>query len=413
MTSPQRSGALFVLGATTAGQRGPVASWLSTAGWAAAAERVLGRAWIVTPDGPVDPAGARSRASGPELASSGGGGVRSRIPATLKTAVKDVRTWRRARAMRVPAGPWDDTELAFVWQRHGLFETAGIAHARSLGVPSVLFVPATVIWEAEQWGVHRPGWGSALERIGESPALRAADLIAVGSDLVAAEVERLGADPSRIVVTPTGVDLEPFLTTEPDPALRTRLGLGDRFVVGWTGSFRKFHGVERAVDALVGLPDTVLLLVGDGPERPRVEAHARASGVDVVHTGTVAHEDLPPLLMAMDVAVVLDPPTGAFHYSPLKLAEYLAAGRTVIAPDVPHLAGRLRDGVDVVLVPPHDAHALAATLAALRTDPDRRRRIGSAAREAAATGWSWDDQVERVLAALPEPAPSGLHTAAP
>ena len=52
-----------------------------------------------------------------------------------------------------PSGPWVDTDVAFVWQRHELFQQAGLRLARKLAVPSVLFVPATVVWEAEHWGV--------------------------------------------------------------------------------------------------------------------------------------------------------------------------------------------------------------------------------------------------------------------
>lgn len=392
--------AVFVVPGTTAGQLGPVASLVSAAGWAGAARRVLGRAWIVTPTGVLDPDDARRQASAPHRSSDSASWGR-RLPIVAKTALKDVRQWRRARRFGIdPEGPWRDADLAFVWQRHELFHTAGIRLARALGVPAVLFVPATLVWEAEQWDVARPGWARWIERRGEQPSLRTADLVACGSAAIAEQALRLGVAEDRIIVTPTGVELDLFDgTVDPGP-LRSELGLEGHFVVGWVGSFRRFHALEQVVEALAGMHGTTLLLVGDGPERARIERLARDLDVTAVCTGTVAQQDLPGHLAVMDVAVVLASADASFHYSPLKLAEYLAAGLAVVAPAAGQLPDRLTDGVDAVLVPPGDTLALRAALVRLRDDPVLRRRLGQAARASAAATWSWDHQVRRVADAL-------------
>ena len=205
-------------------------------------------------------------------------------------------------------------------------------------MPSVLFVPAAKVWEAERWGTTRPGWGGWLERRAERPALLGADLVACGSETVVEQVLRIGVPDERVLLTPTGVDLELF-AEPPDPApLRRRLGLDGRFVVGWIGSFRRFHALEQAVEAAAGLPAAALLLVGDGPERARIERLAHDLGVPATFTGTVPHHELPAYLAAMDAAVILAPRNEPFHYSPLKLAEYLAAGLPVVAPAAGQLA---------------------------------------------------------------------------
>lgn len=378
-----------------------MAALVSTAGWAAAAQRVLGQSWIVTPHGLVEPADARRRGSDPVLASDPAPALRRRVPSVVKTAIKDLRTWRRARRFRIdPVGPWSGDEVAFVWQRHELFQDAGLRLAAALGVPLVLFVPATVVWEADQWGTHRPGWGRWIERRGEQPALRAADLVACGTDEVAEQVHRLGVADTRVLRTPTGVDLDLFGAASDPAAVRARLGLDNRFVVGWVGSFRRFHALDQAVDAVAAVDGATLLLVGDGPERPRIEQLARRRGVATVFTGTVDHDKLPGYLAAMDAALVLAPTGAGFHYSPLKLAEYLAAGVAVIAPAVGQLPERLTDGVDALLVPPDDPVALATALTRLRDDPALAGRIGTAGRATAETEWSWDHQVRRVLDAL-------------
>jgi glycosyltransferase involved in cell wall biosynthesis len=393
-------GAILVLPTPTAGQQGPVAAWVSTAGWASSLRRLLGEVWIVTPHGVLSADELRRRASDVALASDGGPRWQRRVPIVAKTAIKDAREWARARSFRIdPSGPWRDRDIACVWQRHELFQTAGPRLARALGVPSVVFVPAPLMWQAQQWGVRRPGWGRWIERAGEQNPLRSADVVACGSATVAEQVARMGVTESRIVVTPTGSDPDLFRARPDRDAMRAHLGLEGRFVVGWIGSFRRFHALEQAVDAVASLEDATLLLVGDGPERPRIERLARDRRVQLACTGTVPHDEIPAHLAAMDVALVLAGTDAPFHYSPLKLAEYLASGLAVIAPRAGELPAQLRDGVDAVLVSPGDTDELATALRRLQQDPGERERLGEAARATAADRWSWDRSVERVLAA--------------
>jgi glycosyltransferase involved in cell wall biosynthesis len=237
--------------------------------------------------------------------------------------------------------------------------------------------------------------------------LRHADLVACGTELVAAEVRRLGTAPERILVTPTGVDVDAFAAPADGAALRARLGIADRFVVGWVGSFRRMHALDTLIDAVAGVERAVLLVVGDGPERPRIEALARERGVHAVFTGTVAHAELPDHLAAMDVAAVVAGTDHEFHYSPLKLAEYLAAGRPVIAPAVPQLTTRLRHGDDVVFVGPGDVPALRDAIVSLRDDDALRMRLAANARATARADWSWDQQITMIDVALAPRAAGG------
>ena len=393
-------GMVLVLPVTTAGQLGPVAAYVSTAGWAAAAHPVTGGAWIITPSGEMSVEEARAAGSAVSLASRSERGWRARVPAVAATLVKDARAAGRSRRFAIDgAGPWPPGSVDLVWQRHELFHHAGVDLAARLEVPSVVFVPATAVWEARRWGVKRPGWGPVVEHLGESRILRRADLVAAGSAEVAEQVQRLGVDPDKILITPTGVDLEPFDRPVDREARRTSLGLDGRFVVGWIGSFRPFHALDRLVDALAGLPGATLLLVGDGPERGRIEDHARAVGVEAHVTGTIAHAELPTYLAAMDAAVVVPPAGTAFHYSPLKLAEYLAAGLPVVVPDLDPVRGRVTDGVDALVVTPGDEAALRAALERIRGDADLAGRLRAGAL-LARERFTWDEQVRRVTSRL-------------
>lgn len=390
--------AVLVLPTTTVGQQGPVAALLSTAGWLAACRRVLGEAWLVTPGGTFEPDEARRMASRGELAPPANRPILARaLPDLVTTALKDVRQIFRGGSFQVDDdGPWSGRRIDFVWQRHELFHTAGVDLAERLGVPSVVFAPATQVWEASRWGVSRPGWGPLVERFGEHPTLRRATVVACGSDEVAEQAVRMGASPEALLVTPTGVDL-PEVDRTAGRSVRSKLGLGDGFVLGWMGSFRPFHAVHRLVEAVAGQPGVTLLLVGDGPERASVQARAEELGVEAVFTGTVPHSAVADHLAAMDAAAVVAPDDGSFHYSPLKLAEYLVAGLPVVAPDVPSISSRVVSGTHLLLVPPTDRTALRDAVLLLRDDPGLRRAVGEAGRAEAQARWSWDDQVRRIL----------------
>jgi glycosyltransferase involved in cell wall biosynthesis len=110
----------------------------------------------------------------------------------------------------------------------------------------------------------------------------------------------------------------------------------------------------------------------------------------------------------MDVALVLDRGDRDFHYSPLKLKEYMACGKAVVGPEVGELARDVKDGVEGFLVRPGDAESLAGAIEHLHRDPEHRRELGLAAREKAVREWTWDRQLSRVLDAL-DRVPSGVR----
>ena len=380
---------------------------MAVAGWAAAARAIWGRSWLAAPEGVFTPEEARALASSQRASGKISSSWRRFIPRVLKTAAKDVREWRRAARFTrdMPDGDWEGHDLAFVWQRHDLFQRAGHDLARRLGVPLVLCVDAPVVWEARRWGVRRPGWGRLLERVGEDPLLRSADLVVCVSEEVAEEVARRGVSSDRILVTPNGVDVHLFNPDVSGSAVRERYSLGDSFVLGWIGSFHKFHGLDLAIEAAAALqedlPELTLLLVGDGLDRARIEAQGRRLGLsNVVFTGTVDHSAIPSHIAAMDVSLVLSPNDEAFHYSPLKLREYMACGRPVIVPRIGELRHLISDGEDGLLVEPGDVSALVSAVLKLYEHPDLRGSMGARAREKMVRDGSWERQVQRTCEAL-------------
>ena len=125
------------------------------------------------------------------------------------------------------------------------------------------------------------------------------------------------------------------------------------------------------------------MLVGDGAERPRMADLAARLGIGdaVVFTGAVGHREIPQFVGAMDIGLVLANADEDFHYSPLKMREYMAAAVPVVAPRLGEIPRTLTDGADGLLYEAGDAAGLAAHLVRLHDDPALRERIGRAGRD--------------------------------
>jgi glycosyltransferase involved in cell wall biosynthesis len=277
-----------------------------------------------------------------------------------------------------------------VLERYSLDSGPARPAAEALGLPYALEVNAPLVDEAVRYRglTDVESW-----RVRERAAISGAGRIIAVSTGVRQHVVECGAAPDSVAVIPNGADLARPPGELPD--LRRELGLGGRLVVGFVGSLKPWHGVARLVDAMRGLPaEWALLVVG---ESAALETLRQAANGRAVFTGGVAQADVPLYLRAMDIAVAPFEPVDGFYFSPLKIAEYLAAGLPVVATsqgDVPAMVGDAG-----LLVPPGDTGALAGAIRRLGENPELRRRCGAAAR-ARAAGMSWDAVAERVVRVL-------------
>jgi glycosyltransferase involved in cell wall biosynthesis len=208
---------------------------------------------------------------------------------------------------------------------------------------------------------------------------------------------------SRILRTEWGADTEHF-----HPRLRQDGNHSDTVAV-FAGAFRKWHGAIHLVEAVRRLRararhDIKAVFVGDGPELPRVRA--AAAGLDgITLMGAVPHEDVPAILASADVGVapfdVSAHPALAyeFHWSPLKIFEYMASGLAVVAPRIERLANIVNDGTEGLLYDAGSPDALADALERLST-LSVRRPLGEAARARAVRDFSWTSHCLRLEAAI-------------
>lgn len=282
-----------------------------------------------------------------------------------------------------------------IYERYGLWSAAGIRAARRLGLPVVVEVNAPLV--EEQAAFRNFALRPEAEAI-EAEVLAGATALAVVSAELVDYVTARGADPARVHVIGNKVDTARFHPAIP-PADTPGIP-ADRFVVGFTGSLKAWHGTDVLLEAVSRLLPAIpahLLIVGDGPDRAPLQARAAALGLAdrMTVTGWVPHDALPALIARMDVAVAPYPASASHYFSPLKLYEYLAMGRPVVASAIGQTAALLGPDGAGLLVPPGDPAALAEALSWIARDVHLSREL---AQRAARLGQrlDWTSNAERV-----------------
>jgi glycosyltransferase involved in cell wall biosynthesis len=176
--------------------------------------------------------------------------------------------------------------------------------------------------------------------------------------------------------------------------------------VTYAGHLYPWKGADVVIEAIAALPDTHARIVGGHPgegDLERLRAHAARAGVEarVELTGLVPPVEVRRWLQASDVLVLPNRATAvsASYTSPLKLFEYLAAGRPIVASNLPALAEVLRHEENALLVEPDQPQALAAAITRVSTDRALAVRLARRAFEDAAD-FSWARRAERLEAVL-------------
>jgi glycosyltransferase involved in cell wall biosynthesis len=217
-------------------------------------------------------------------------------------------------------------------------------------------------------------------------------------------VQRLGAEPGRVSVVPNGVDLDRF-SPPPAPPPDT-----PPFRIVYQGTLSPWQGLGTLLEALAlmrrrGLPELHLV----GPLRSAWRAELRRLArrlrvLDAVHlAGPMEPADLPPVLRTAHVCVAplaADARNTLQGCCPLKLLEYMAAGRPIVATRIAPVEEILADGETACLVEPGSAAALADGLEWMREHPVEREQLGARARAAAEQRWTLAAFRERLGAAL-------------
>ena len=211
----------------------------------------------------------------------------------------------------------------------------------------------------------------------------------------------------KIAVIENGVDVDLFDMSLDSNQMKRFLGFGNRFIAGFVGSIKPWHGVENLISLAesvkLDIPEILFLIVGDGKDRCMYEETVRKKGLEkeVVFVGLVTHEQVQKYLAAMDVAMAphksnsfVD--SGGFHGSPLKIFEYMAMGKAIIAAPIGQINDVIVDGDSGRLIRSEDIPSLRETLIQLYKDRTFRETLGKNARKRVEQNYTWKVNAEKV-----------------
>lgn len=271
-----------------------------------------------------------------------------------------------------------DFQPDVIYERYNLFLLAGLWLRARRRLPMLLEINSPLAAERKALGqLQLAGAGERCERA----LWRGADIVLPVTEVLAGMVGCKREDAASIHVIPNGADLAVSPDEEAVIAVRKRLGLNaDAVVLGFVGFVRAWHGVGWALEALRHLPPTThLVIVGDGPALADVRTRAEDLGLTArLHLiGRVRHDEVSAYMRTFDIALQ----TASVAYaSPLKLFEYMALGRAVIAPDQPNIREVLDDGVNALLFDPDSEMSFRTMLTRLCEDAALRTQLGARAR---------------------------------
>lgn len=361
----------------------------------------------------VGPARLRTAAARPQRSLSGK--VKQRIPRALVELLQlayNVVSFGKL-ALALARHRYD-----FLYERHALYNIAGVTAARVFGMPVVLEVNTLY---ARAWDKY---YGLAFGRAArflERRTLLRADAIITVTEAQRRLIEEQGIAADRIEVSHNAVDPREFARERfADSGLRRRLGLAP-LVAGFVGTMNRWQGVKGFAEAIARVvqarQDVGFLFVGDGEGRAALEADLEARGLQgsAVFVGRQSHAAIPEYLAAMDIGMLLN---SNDYGSPMKVFEYFAMGAAVIAPAVGPILEVLRDGDTGLLIQPGDAAGMARHILTLAEDPALRARLARNGREYVLAAHTWDANAEKILEVLARcsgarvPRSSGLMGAA-
>jgi glycosyltransferase involved in cell wall biosynthesis len=207
---------------------------------------------------------------------------------------------------------------------------------------------------------------------------RYARVVAV-SDEVKARLLKAGVLEEKIRLVRNGIALRPFGGVV--GSLGEELGLGVAPIVGLVGRLAWEKGVDvflqAAALALAEVPEARFCVVGEGPDREKLEGLIDALNLRKSVTMVGRRDDMPAVYASLDVMVSASRQEGL----PIAILEGMASGRPLVATAVGEVPKVVRDGRTGVVVPAGDAVALAAGIVELLRDPEKRARFGAAARQ--------------------------------
>ena len=290
----------------------------------------------------------------------------------------------------------------FIYERYNLFNFAGLLSSKLKKVPLVLEVNAPLAYERNQY--LKLAW-KRLAHFCEKTICKHIDLLVVVSTPLKDYFVKQGIPENRILVTPNSADPDKFAPhAETGKKIRKKYGIPEEaIVIGFVGKLRPWHGVEllvRSMETIVKENGNChLLIVGYGPSEEELKKQCKYFELNnyVTFTGKIPHHKIPEYLNAFDIAVS---PKATFYASPMKILEYMAAQKAVIAPEMPNILDIIEDQKTGLCFQPNNNNDLTEKLLLFIKNDTLQKKIAQNARNKILAENGWQNNVNLILTRL-------------
>lgn len=257
-----------------------------------------------------------------------------------------------------------------IYERYNLFLPSGVWAKQLFKLPLILEVNSPLYKERAAYGGISL---SMLAKWSELYAWRNADHILPVTHVLAGYLFRAGVKPHNVTVIANGIDASQFNVTTHHERLPE---LADKTVIGFVGFCREWHRLDLVVETIAEMnnPNIVLLIVGIGSVLDDLQQKARELKIEqqVRVTGLVSREAMPRWLAQIDIALQ---PAVTPWCSPLKLIEYLATGKAVVAPDSPNIRELLVHESNALLFEDGDNNQMLEAIKRLAVEAELKAEV--------------------------------------
>jgi glycosyltransferase involved in cell wall biosynthesis len=268
---------------------------------------------------------------------------------------------------------------------------AGVIGRAAAWAAKVPFVTHTVHGQA--FHQYEKAWKNFIYKSSERwAAKRCHKIYAVAQAMIDQCVEADIAPASKYKVVYSGMELEPFLESEPDEALKKELGIPDNAkVIGAIARLFPLKGYEYFIPAAKEVtqnhPEAHFLIVGDGIMTEDIKKQIKELGIDdkFSFAGLVSPNEIPRYAALMDILA---------HFSlreglPRAVVQALASGKPAVAFNLDGSPEVIIDGETGYIVEPEDVKGAANALSKLLSDPELSEKLGKKGRDFVSKNWDW------------------------
>ncbi|RQV98164.1 glycosyltransferase WbuB [bacterium] len=212
---------------------------------------------------------------------------------------------------------------------------------------------------------------------------------------------REGTRPEKIVVVSNGADIQHFSPDIRHDDIIQEYGLQDKIVIGFSGSFSAWHGVENLMKVmghvLTQYSDSAFLLIGQGGAmRQQLNQWISQNKFQtrVILIDYVDYDRIPAYLACMDICLALYPNLSFFYFSPVKVYEYMASGKAVVATRIGQIEEIIQHRENGMLCNPEHHDDMIHILEELIENPSLRSKLGRSARKSVEQNHTWKHKAE-------------------